>query len=138
MPSIYPLSFDCKKRLPQLHESPVFDKDFGEATHDIRLDLVEQLHRLNHSKALSDFDLGPHFNKRRGVRRSRAIERSDHRRLEYASGRRERLWLARGSGYFTLTGGEREATGTTALPPGSFDSLRFERLRPAALDKTNR
>src|SRR6185436_9449180 len=73
---------DHEQGLPVFHRLAVLDQDRLDGPGHVRLDFVEQLHRLDDAQRLALGDALADFHEGGRARRRRAIERAHHGRLE--------------------------------------------------------
>src|SRR5687768_11452921 len=77
------ISAQDEKRLAVFHRLAVLDQDGFHHACGVGLDLVHQLHRFDDADGVALLHRVADFDERLGVGRGRAVERADHRRLDY-------------------------------------------------------
>src|SRR5437588_9580292 len=73
---------ELEEHLAEFHGLRVLDEDRTDDAVDVRLHLVHELHRLEDAERLPGSDGLSLLDERRRARLRRAVERSDHRRLD--------------------------------------------------------
>src|SRR5262245_4835759 len=76
------LGLELEERLPELDGLRVVHEDRPDHARLLRLELVEQLHRLEHAEGLANLDPVALLDERLCGGRRRAVEGSHHRRLD--------------------------------------------------------
>ena len=79
---------DLEQERPELDRLPVLDVDRADAAVHVRLELVEELHRLEQAQRLAGSDDVADGDERRRARLRGAVEEPDHRRLDPSDRRR--------------------------------------------------
>src|ERR1700675_1491566 len=77
---------DGKQLLPILDRLTVAPHLLYDFARDVRLDLIQQFHRLDNTQHLSQLHRIPYLNERRGTRRRRLIECAHDRRFHHVEG----------------------------------------------------
>ena len=128
-------SGDHNERLPELHGLPVLGEHLLYDAALVGFDLVHQLHGFDNAQGIADLYGVADFDERLGARRSRTVERSDHRALDlvalgfgWLDRRGSRDWHrgARRSGH--RNGADRIVAAPTA-GAGAFATARVMRTR---------